>query len=58
MLSVAGDALQLAVLKMLNVIKDKQQFAEAITKCHITSLQKKKAQNDFEKYRGCLEWLS
>ena len=52
MLSVAGDDLQLAVLKMLNVIKDKQQFPEALTKCNITSLHKKKAQNYFENYRG------
>ena len=52
MLSVAGDDLQLALLKMLNVIKDKQQFPEALTKCNITSLHKKKARNDFENYRG------
>ena len=52
MLSVAGDDLQLAVLKLLNIIKDKQQFPEALTKCNITSLHKKNARNDFENYRG------
>ena len=52
MLSVAGDALQLAVLKILNVVKDKQQFAEALTNCNITSLHNKKARNDSENYRG------
>ena len=52
MLSVAGEDLQLAVLKLLNRIKDKQQFPEALTKCNITSLHKKKARNDFENYRG------
>ena len=43
MLSVAGDDLQLAVLKLLNMIKEKQQFPEALTKCNITSLHKKDA---------------
>ena len=52
MLSVAGEDLQLAVLKLLNRIKDKQQFPEALTKCNITSLHKKKARNDFENYRA------
>ena len=52
MISIAGDDLQLAVLKLLNMIKDKQQFPKALTKCNITSLHKKKAKNDFENYRG------
>ena len=52
MLSVAGDDLQLAVLKLLNIIKDKQQFPQALTKCNITSLHKKKARNNFDNYRG------
>ena len=52
MLSVAGEDLQQAVLKLLNRIKDKQQFPEALTKYNITSLHKKKAQNNFENYRG------
>ena len=30
MISVAGDDLQLAVFKLLNLIKDKQQFPEAL----------------------------
>ena len=36
----------------MNLIKDKQQFPEALTKCNITSLHKKKARNDFDNYRG------
>ena len=52
MLTVAGKDLQLALLKLLNKIKDEQQFPEALRKCNITSLHKKKARNDFENYRG------
>ena len=52
MISTAGDDLQLALLKMLNIIKDKQQLPKALSKCNITSLHKKKARNNFENYRG------
>ena len=43
MLSVAGDDLLLAVLKLLNKIKEKQEFPDALEKCNITSLHKKKS---------------
>ena len=52
MLSVAGEDLQLAVLRLLNMIKDQQCFPEALNRCNITSLHKKKARNNFENYRG------
>ena len=51
-MDVAGDDLLLAVLKLLNCIKDKQQFPKAFEKCNITPLHKSKSKNDFENYRG------
>ena len=52
MLSVAGDDLVLAVLKLCNKIKQKQTFPKALEKCNITSLHRKKSRNDFKNYRG------
>ena len=52
MLSVAGDDLLLAVLKLCNKIKQKQTFPKALEKCNITSLHKKKSRNDLDNYRG------
>ena len=51
-ITVAGDDLLLAVLKLLNCIKDRQQFPKAFKKCNITPLHKSKSKNDFENYRG------
>ena len=51
-ITVAGDDLLLAVLKLLNCIKDRQQFPKAFEKCNITPLHKSKYKNDFENYRG------
>ena len=51
-ITVAGDDLLLAVLKLLNCIKDQQQFPKAFEKCNITPLHKSKSKNDFENYRG------
>ena len=51
-ITVAGDDLLLAVLKLLNCIKDRQQFPKSFEKCHITPLHKSKSKNDFENYRG------
>ena len=42
-LEVAGDDLLEALLKLLNLIKEKQKFPEAQQKCIITTLYKKKA---------------
>ena len=51
-LSVAGDDLQEALLRLLNMIKDRQEYPEALSNCNITTLYKKKARNDFKNYRG------
>ena len=51
-ITVAGDDLLLAVLKLLNCIKDQQQFPKAFDKCNITPLHKSKSKNDFTNYRG------
>ena len=51
-ITVAGDDLLLAVLKLLNCIKDRQQFPKAFENCNITPLHKNKSKNDFENYRG------
>ena len=44
-LSVAGSDLKLAVLKLLNLIKDKQQFPKAFEKCNIIPIHKKHSKN-------------
>ena len=46
-ITVAGDDLLLAVLKLLNSIKDQQQFPRAFEKCNITPLHKKKRKKRF-----------
>ena len=47
-----SDHILKAVLRLLNRIKDEQQFPKALQKCNITLLHKKKARNNFENYRG------
>ena len=50
---VAGGDLKLAVLKLMNKIKDKQQIPQSIQQCNITSLYKNKGpRNKFDSYRG------
>ena len=39
---VAGDDMMLAVLKLINMIKQRLQYPELLEKCNITSLYKKK----------------
>ena len=50
--SVAGDDLLLAVLKLMNMIKEKQKYPQILEKGNITSIYKKKSRNDFKNYRG------
>ena len=51
--NAAGDDLKLAVLKLVNRIKSEQKYPEALEKCDITSIYKKKGnKNDFNSYRG------
>ena len=50
---VAGTDLKLALLKFMNLIKDKQQYPEILENCNISSLYKHKGSHkDFNNYRG------
>ena len=50
---VAGDDLKIAILKLMNRIKDEQIFPECLEICNISSIWKKKgSRNNFESYRG------
>ena len=49
---VAGVDLLSAVLKLMNMVKTKQQYPKTFEKCNITSLYKKKSRKDFNNYRG------
>ena len=50
---VAGDDMMLAVLKLMNMIKQRLQYPELLEKCNITSLYKQKGSHkDFDNYRG------
>ena len=49
----AGTDLKLAILKLMNLIKDRQKFPEVLELCNITSLYKHKGSHkDFNNYRG------
>ena len=51
--AVAGTDLKLAILNLMNRIKDEQEFPEALEKCNISSIFKNKgSRNNFEYYRG------
>ena len=49
---VAGDDLLEAVIKLINMTKEKQEYLKNFEKCNITSLYKKKSRKDFNNYRG------
>ena len=50
---VAGDDLKLAILKLMNKIKEEQVYPDCMQLCNISSIWKKKNnKNDFESYRG------
>ena len=50
---VAGTDLKLAVLKLMNLIKETQTFPEALQLCNITSIYKHKGSHkDMNNYRG------
>ena len=50
---VAGDDLQLAILKLMNKIKQEQIYPDCLEICNISSIWKKKgSRNDFDCYRG------
>ena len=46
-LHVAGDNLLEAILNLLNLFKEEQLFPEALQKCNITTLHKKKNKKQF-----------
>ena len=49
---VAGSDLLKAVLKLMNLIKQRQTYPKIMEKCNITSLHKKGQKQDFANYRG------
>ena len=50
--TLAGNDLQEALLLLLNMIKDRQEYPQALQNCNITTIYKKKSRNDFKNYRG------
>ena len=50
--SAAGSDLLEAVLKLMNLIKLKQEYPTILEKCNITSIHKKKSKRQFDNYRG------
>ena len=48
----AGTDLLNATLKLMNLIKNKQEYPSILEKCNITSIHKKKSRRDFDNYRG------
>ena len=50
---VAGGDLKLAILKMMNRIKDEQKYPTALELCDISSIYKRRgSRNCFDSYRG------
>jgi hypothetical protein len=49
---VAGDDLKMAVLKLMNLMKKKQQYPKNLQRCNITTIHKKKSKSDLCNYRG------
>ena len=55
---VCGDDLKLAVLKLMNKIKEKQEFPKSLELCNITSIFKGKGEkNNLNHYRGVFRVL-
>ena len=50
---VCGENLKLAILKLMNLIKQKQEYPTCLELCNISSIFKKKgSKNNFGQYRG------
>ena len=50
---MAGNDLKLALLKLMNKIKDDQKYPKCLELCNISSIWKSKgSRNNFESYRG------
>ena len=55
---VCGEDLKLAILKMMSLIKQKQEFPECLELCNISSIFKRKGnKNEFGQYRGIFRVL-
>ena len=55
---VIGDDLKLAILKLMNRIKQKQEYPKCLQLCNISSIFKQKgSQNEFSQYRGIFRVL-
>ena len=53
LLESAGEDLKLAILKLMNRIKDEQLYPDCLRKCNISSIWKRKGpKNKFTSYRG------
>ena len=51
--NVCGDDLKKAILKLMNSIKNKQEFPNCLEMSNITSIYKKKgSRNEYGQYRG------
>ena len=50
--NVEGEDLKEAILLLMNRIKDKDEFPEALRICNITSIYKKGKRNNLNNYRG------
>ena len=50
--SAAGSDLLKVILKLMNLIKEKQEYPRIMEKCNITSLHKKGSKREFSNYRG------
>jgi hypothetical protein len=50
--AAAGTDLLLGVLKLMNMIKKKQEYPHGLENYNVTALHKKKSKKDFENYRG------
>ena len=50
--NVAGGDLKVAILLLMNHIKNKHEYPELIRLCNITSIYKKGKRSDFNNYRG------
>ena len=49
---VAGEDLLEAVLKLMNIIKERQEYPRGLENCNITTIHKKLSKKEFKNYRG------
>ena len=49
---VAGEDLFQAVLKLMNIIKTRQEYPKGLENCNITTIHKKSSKKEFKNYRG------